>query len=130
MSPWRRALGPAGAPDERAADCAPTPRETTVLLLLTDALTADAIARRLGISVRTVHKHVENIYRKLGTHDRLGTVLRAQQLGHLRQQPAQFLRRLGGVLDDAEQAPFPVGGDAVDRAIHVAARPRRRQLLA
>ncbi|MGW3069074.1 response regulator transcription factor [Streptomyces sp. NPDC001130] len=37
--------------------------------------------RRLGISVRTVHKHVENIYRKLGTRDRLGTVLRAQRLG-------------------------------------------------
>ncbi|MGV4988598.1 LuxR C-terminal-related transcriptional regulator [Streptomyces sp. NRAIS4] len=81
LQEWRRALGPAGAPDERAADCALTPRETTVLLLLTDALTAEAIGRRLGISVRTVHKHVENIYRKLGTRDRLGTVLRAQQLG-------------------------------------------------
>ncbi|MGJ5749760.1 regulatory LuxR family protein [Streptomyces puniciscabiei] len=81
LEEWRRGLGPGGAPDERAADCALTPRETTVLLLLTDALTADAIGRRLGISVRTVHKHVENIYRKLGTRDRLGTVLRAQRLG-------------------------------------------------
>ncbi|MEU6590679.1 LuxR C-terminal-related transcriptional regulator [Streptomyces sp. NPDC046881] len=78
---WRRALGPSGAPQERAADCALTPRETAVLVLLTDALTADAIGRRLGISVRTVHKHVENIYRKLGTRDRVGTVLRAQRLG-------------------------------------------------
>ncbi|MET8565066.1 LuxR C-terminal-related transcriptional regulator [Streptomyces flaveolus] len=81
LEEWRRALGPAGAPDQRAADCALTPRETAVLLLLTDALTADAIGRRLGISVRTVHKHVENIYRKLGTRDRVGTVLRAQRLG-------------------------------------------------
>ncbi|MFE8947076.1 LuxR C-terminal-related transcriptional regulator [Streptomyces sp. NPDC007856] len=81
LEEWRRGLGPGGAPDERAADCALTPRETTVLLLLTDALTADAIGRRLGISVRTVHKHIENIYRKLGTRDRLGTVLRAQRLG-------------------------------------------------
>ncbi|MGI5452569.1 LuxR C-terminal-related transcriptional regulator [Streptomyces sp. CA-249302] len=71
---WRRPAGP-------AADCALTPRETTVLLLLTDALTAAAIGRRLGISDRTVHKHVENIYRKLGTRDRISTVLRAQQLG-------------------------------------------------
>jgi DNA-binding CsgD family transcriptional regulator len=78
---WRRTLGPGGAPDQRAADCALTPREITVLLLLTDALTADAIGRRLGISIRTVHKHVENIYRKLGTRDRVGTVLRAQRLG-------------------------------------------------
>ncbi|UFR06024.1 LuxR C-terminal-related transcriptional regulator [Streptomyces sp. Go40/10] len=81
LEEWRRALGPAGAADQRAADCALTPRETAVLLLLTDALTADAIGRRLGISVRTVHKHVENIYRKLGTRDRVGTVLRAQRLG-------------------------------------------------
>lgn len=58
-----------------------TPRESTVLLLLGDALTAAAMGRRLGISERTVHKHVANVYRKLGTHDRLGTVLRAQQLG-------------------------------------------------
>ncbi|MEU0005878.1 LuxR C-terminal-related transcriptional regulator [Streptomyces sp. NPDC006314] len=81
LAQWRRMLGPDGAPDQRAADCALTPRETTVLLLLTDALTADAIGRRLGISIRTVHKHVENIYRKLGTRDRVGTVLRAQRLG-------------------------------------------------
>ncbi|MEU6668423.1 LuxR C-terminal-related transcriptional regulator [Streptomyces sp. NPDC046727] len=81
LDEWRRALGPAGAPDQRAADRALTPRETAVLLLLTDALTADAIGRRLGISVRTVHKHIENIYRKLGTRDRVGTVLRAQRLG-------------------------------------------------
>ncbi|MDN0197884.1 LuxR C-terminal-related transcriptional regulator [Streptomyces sp. S.PNR 29] len=71
----------AGSPDERAADCGLTPREVTVLLLLGRALTADAIGRRLGISVRTVHKHVENLYRKLGTRDRMSTVLRAQQLG-------------------------------------------------
>ncbi|MEU6772554.1 LuxR C-terminal-related transcriptional regulator [Streptomyces sp. NPDC046759] len=81
LEQWRRALGPAGPPDERATESALTPRETTVLLLLADALTAESIGRRLGISVRTVHKHVENIYRKLGTRDRLGTVLRAQQLG-------------------------------------------------
>ncbi|MEV6113912.1 LuxR C-terminal-related transcriptional regulator [Streptomyces sp. NPDC052109] len=81
LEEWRRALGRDRAPDERAAQCALTSRETTVLLLLADALTADAIGRRLGISVRTAHKHVENIYRKLGTRDRLGTVLRAQRLG-------------------------------------------------
>ncbi|MFD4344011.1 LuxR C-terminal-related transcriptional regulator [Streptomyces coelicoflavus] len=41
-----------------------TPRETTVL-----PLTVSAVGRRLDISVRTVHKHLENVYRKLGTHD-------------------------------------------------------------
>ncbi|MGI5509377.1 LuxR C-terminal-related transcriptional regulator [Streptomyces sp. CA-106131] len=81
---WQRTVvwaDTAGAPDGPAQDCDLTPRETTVLLLLTDALTAAAMGRRLGISSRTVHKHVENIYRKLGTRDRISTVLRAQQLG-------------------------------------------------
>ncbi|MGW3958157.1 LuxR C-terminal-related transcriptional regulator [Streptomyces sp. NPDC004752] len=92
LEQWRRLLpGAGGSPnagspdvgsaDERAAGCALTPRETTVLLLLADALTASAIGRRLGISDRTVHKHIEKIYRKLGTRDRVSTVLRAQRLG-------------------------------------------------
>ncbi|WP_405953396.1 response regulator transcription factor [Streptomyces prunicolor] len=51
--------------------------------MLADALTASAIARRLGISVATVHKHVESLYRKLGTRDRVSTVLRAQEMGLL-----------------------------------------------
>lgn len=58
-----------------------TPRQVSVLLLLADALTAAAIGRRLGISVRTVQKHIESIYRKLGTSDRVATVLRAQEYG-------------------------------------------------
>ncbi|MGW3290815.1 LuxR C-terminal-related transcriptional regulator [Streptomyces sp. NPDC001002] len=77
---WRQSAEPAVVREPAAAGDL-TPRETTVLLLLTDALTATAIGRRLGISDRTVHKHVENIYRKLGTRDRISTVLRAQQLG-------------------------------------------------
>ncbi|WP_228973016.1 helix-turn-helix domain-containing protein [Streptomyces sp. DH12] len=71
--------GPAGG-----AGCAPlTGREATVLRMLSEGLPAAAMARRLGISVRTVHKHLENLYRKLGTADRLGAVLRAQRAGLL-----------------------------------------------
>ncbi|WP_410608298.1 response regulator transcription factor [Amycolatopsis sp. lyj-109] len=58
-----------------------TPREQDVLNLLCEGLTAAAMARRLGVSPRTVTKHQERLYRKLGTSDRLGTVLRAQRLG-------------------------------------------------
>jgi DNA-binding CsgD family transcriptional regulator len=65
------------------ADLRLTPRELTVLALLADSLTAAAIGRRLGISTRTVHKHVENLYRKLGTRDRVAAVLRARGLGLL-----------------------------------------------
>lgn len=60
-----------------------TPREITVLVLLAETHTAATIARRLGISLRTVHKHLENIYRKLDTTDRLATVQRARTLGLL-----------------------------------------------
>lgn len=60
-----------------------TPRELGVLQLLAESLTAAAIARRLGISTGTVHKHLARLYRKLGTTDRLATVLRAREAGLL-----------------------------------------------
>ncbi|MEE1748402.1 helix-turn-helix transcriptional regulator [Streptomyces sp. JV184] len=91
LSQWRAgaAAVSSGCHDCRApvpADAAPcglTPRETTVLLLLADALTTTAIGRRLGISARTVNKHIERIYRKLGTRDRLSTVHSARLSGLL-----------------------------------------------
>lgn len=52
-----------------------TCRERSVLGLLADGLTADAIARRLGISPRTVHAHLSHVYRKLGVSDRMDAVL-------------------------------------------------------
>ncbi|AXI71480.1 response regulator transcription factor [Streptomyces bacillaris] len=61
-----------------------TPRETNVLHLLATGLTAEGIGRRLGISPRTVHKHLNALYRKLGAADRLSAVLRAQDEGLLR----------------------------------------------
>lgn len=60
-----------------------TPRELTVLALLADALTAVQIGRQLGISTRTVNKHVENLFRKMGTSDRLAAVIQAQAAGIL-----------------------------------------------
>lgn len=60
-----------------------TETESAVLDLVAAGLTAAAIARRLGVSPRTVHKHQEHLYRKIGTHDRLSTVLAAQRLGLL-----------------------------------------------
>ncbi|MEC3996220.1 helix-turn-helix transcriptional regulator [Actinacidiphila sp. DG2A-62] len=70
-------------PVRLAAEHGLTPRETVVLGLLGNSLTAEAIGRRLGISVRTAQKHIGNLYRKLSTADRLSTVLRAQALGLL-----------------------------------------------
>ena len=61
-----------------------TQRERQILVLLGEGLTAQAIARRLSLSPRTVAKHQERMYRKFGTSDRLTTVLQAQRLGLLR----------------------------------------------
>ncbi|MGY1609381.1 response regulator transcription factor [Geodermatophilus sp. SYSU D00700] len=60
-----------------------TTREVQVLAHVGDGLTADAAARLLRISPRTVHKHLENAYRKLDRHDRLLAVDRARELGIL-----------------------------------------------
>jgi|SRR4051794_26391226 DNA-binding CsgD family transcriptional regulator len=58
-----------------------TARETCVLRLLAQGLTAFSISRRLGISERTVHKHLQNSYLKLGVSDRLSAVRLAHTLG-------------------------------------------------
>jgi DNA-binding CsgD family transcriptional regulator len=60
-----------------------TPRELAVLGELADGLTAAAIGRKLLITERTVHKHLERLYTKLGVGDRLAAVLRAERLGLL-----------------------------------------------
>jgi len=60
-----------------------TVRELDVLSFLADGLTAQQIARLRRISVRTVRKHLENIYEKLECHDRLLAVKKAQQEGIL-----------------------------------------------
>lgn len=60
-----------------------TTREVAVLTLVAEGLTSAAVARRLLIAERTVHKHLERIYAKLGVRDRLSAVLRAQRAGVL-----------------------------------------------
>jgi DNA-binding NarL/FixJ family response regulator len=61
-----------------------TPRELDVLTLVADGLTAAAVARRLVVAERTVHKHLQRAYAKLGVSDRVSAVLRAQRAGILR----------------------------------------------
>jgi ATP/maltotriose-dependent transcriptional regulator MalT len=64
-----------------------TAREMTVLSLLTEGLTAEALGRRLRISPRTAGKHLEHIYRKLDVCDRLMAVQRARELGLITASP-------------------------------------------
>jgi len=47
-----------------------TAREREVATLAAQSLTNQAIAQRLGLSVRTVHAHLRTIYEKFGVNDR------------------------------------------------------------
>ena len=76
--------GQAGPLAVEAAECLRlSPRELAVLQLMAQGLTAAAIARRLAIAERTVQKHLQRCYAKLGVADRLGAVLRARHIGLL-----------------------------------------------
>jgi DNA-binding CsgD family transcriptional regulator len=59
------------------------PRGELVLQLLADGLTDDAIARRIGVSVRTVRTEVASLMSNLDARSRFQAGLRAAQLGLL-----------------------------------------------
>ncbi len=54
-----------------------TRRETEILFWITQGKTDETIARLCGISPRTVHKHVQNIYTKIGVETRTAAMLKA-----------------------------------------------------
>lgn len=58
-----------------------TVRELDVLELLAQGLSAQQMARLRRISVRTVRKHLEHIYDKLDSHDRVLAINTARLLG-------------------------------------------------
>ena len=58
-----------------------TGRELAVLQLLAEGRTTRCSARQLNCSPRTVEKHLERCFRKLGVRDRLNAVRVATQAG-------------------------------------------------
>jgi DNA-binding CsgD family transcriptional regulator len=64
----------------RSADGSPllTPRQTRILQLVAAGSSDRAVARALGLSVRTVHTHLQHIYRTLGVTSR------TEALAHVR----------------------------------------------
>lgn len=58
-----------------------TERETEVLGLLAAGRDNAGVARRLGVSPKTVRNHVSNIITKLQVSDRSGAILRARDAG-------------------------------------------------
>lgn len=64
-----------------------TPRELDVVVLLASGLSNRAIAERLVISTKTVSRHLEHIYAKLGVSTRGSAALVAMQHGLLPSEP-------------------------------------------
>ena len=58
-----------------------TPREREVVRWLSGGKTDRDIGDILGISPRTVHKHLQRIYEKLGVETRTAAVVRAMGVG-------------------------------------------------
>lgn len=69
----------------RASTAAPFPqlteREHEVLRLVATGMDNPGIARRLGVSAKTVRNHVSSIITKLQVSDRTGAVLKAREAG-------------------------------------------------
>ena len=75
----RRAGRRGGQGDDPAS--ALTPREREVLTLVAAGLANKQIARRLGISDRTVKAHLTSVFARLGVEDRTQAALWAQRHG-------------------------------------------------
>jgi DNA-binding NarL/FixJ family response regulator len=78
--------GPAAAPAARAPTAASvfpelTERERDVLALMAAGHNNSEIARRLGISTKTVRNHGSNIFAKLVVTDRVQAIIRAREAG-------------------------------------------------
>jgi DNA-binding NarL/FixJ family response regulator len=61
-----------------------TPREREVLGLVVDGLANKQIARRMGISEKTVKGHLTNLFQRIGVADRTQAALWAERTGALR----------------------------------------------
>jgi RNA polymerase sigma factor (sigma-70 family) len=62
-------------------EAALSPREMEILILMGEGLTMQQIARRLGISPRTVETHATKLYRKLEVRTRVQAVAKAASIG-------------------------------------------------
>lgn len=67
---------PAPAGEDSISSAGLSPREAEVLHWIAEGKSNPEIGKILSISVRTVEKHVETVYRKLGVENRMGAVLR------------------------------------------------------
>ena len=78
----------AGLPGEQTA-AALTSREQQILRLVGNGHTSASIARELDVSSRTVDKHLENAYRKLGVSNRAAAVASTLRQAHRVRSPSR-----------------------------------------
>jgi len=69
---------------DRPTEVELTPREREVLGLVVDGLANKQIARRMGISEKTVKGHLTNLFQRIGVADRTQAALWAERTGALR----------------------------------------------
>lgn len=80
----RQLVSPSASPQQALSAVQLTLREQEVLEQIAAGATNTRIAQKAGISVRTVQKHVENLFHKLGVTDRATLVAAAFRRGLLR----------------------------------------------
>ena len=71
-----QAAGEAEATEELLSE-----RQTEILQMIADGLSTKQVARELGITQKTVHNHLNAIYRRLDTQSLTHAVLSAVRLG-------------------------------------------------
>jgi DNA-binding CsgD family transcriptional regulator len=113
--------GEAAASDHDDQPCPPlTRRQAEVLRLVAGGATDKEVALALGISPRTVQKHLEHVYARLGVHRRTGAALLMRSSpgdrGHDAHDLAVGHRRGQAV----EEADVLLGDEHVDEAADLA----------
>jgi pimeloyl-ACP methyl ester carboxylesterase len=89
VSTLRGFLGPAGVPDHSTSTAELSSRELEVLELVATGLTNEAIAERLSLSVRTVERHLSNVYAKLHLSGKAARAAAAVSFIRLRTSPGE-----------------------------------------
>ncbi|WP_432133039.1 MULTISPECIES: LuxR C-terminal-related transcriptional regulator [unclassified Streptomyces] len=79
---WESAV-PLGEPPQEPSDDAPTDRESALLRMLAGGMTDEGIARKMGVSLRTVRRNTADLQKRLGVQSRFQAGAEAVRRGWL-----------------------------------------------